>query len=125
MLTTPRAALSAMVGARPSAVPAAPATTPEGARDRLLTPAGFPGIQVLHATVQPGGHSPGAGAGRPEESHFLLVLRGTFTLQLNGTAEQLCAGQSITFRGTDSYSWANLSADTPCEVLWVLSPPAI
>jgi hypothetical protein len=52
-------------------------------------------------------------------------MKGTFTLQLNGTAVQLSAGQSIAFRGTDSYSWANLSADTPCEVLWVLSPPAI
>jgi transcriptional regulator with XRE-family HTH domain len=115
--------------------PVSPAEAPElsfggeGARDRLLTPAGFPGIQVLHATVQPGGHSPGTGTGtgtgRPEESHFLLVLKGTFTLQLNGTAVHLSAGQSISFRGTDSYSWANFSADTPCEVLWVLSPPAI
>jgi transcriptional regulator with XRE-family HTH domain len=111
--------------------PVSPAEAPElsfggeGARDRLLTPAGFPGIQVLHATVQPGGHNAGTGTSRPEESHFLLVLRGTFTLQLNGTPVPLSAGKSITFRGTDSYSWANLSADTPCEVLWVLSPPAI
>jgi transcriptional regulator with XRE-family HTH domain len=111
--------------------PVSPAEAPElsfggeGARDRLLTPAGFPGIQALHATVQPGGHNAGTGTSRPEESHFLLVLRGTFTLQLNGTPVQLSAGKSITFRGTDSYSWANLSADTPCEVLWVLSPPAI
>ena len=135
-LTRICAALEVAPGAMLDPLPAgpvSPAEAPElsfggeGARDRLLTPAGFPGIQVLHATVQPGGHSPGAGAGtgRPEESHFLLVLRGTFTLQLNGTAVQLSAGQSITFRGTDSYSWANLSADTPCEVLWVLSPPAI
>lgn len=70
--------------------PVSPAEAPElsfggeEARDRLLTPVGFPGIQALHATVQPGGHSLGTG-----------------------------------------YSWANLSADTPCEVLWVLSPPAI
>ena len=135
-LTRICAALEVAPGAMLDPLPAgpvSPAEAPElsfggeGARDRLLTPAGFPGIQVLHATVQPGGHSPGAGAGtgRPEESHFLLVLRGTFTLQLNGTAVQLSAGQSITFRGTDSHSWANLSVDTSCEVLWVLSPPAI
>lgn len=109
--------------------PVAPADAPEisfggqGARDRLLTPAGFPGFQVLHATVQPHGRNLGTGAPRPDQSHFVLVLHGTFTLTLNGAASKLTAGQSITFRGTDTFSWANPSPDTPCEVLWVLSPP--
>ena len=111
--------------------PVAPADAPEisfggqGARDRLLTPAGFPGFQVLHATVQPHGRNLGTSAPRPDQSHFVLVLHGTFTLTLNGAANKLTAGQSITFRGTDTYSWANPSPDTPCEVLWVLSPPEL
>lgn len=111
--------------------PVAPADAPEisfggqGARDRLLTPAGFPGFQVLHATVQPHGRNLGTGAPRPDQSHFVLVLHGTFTVTLNGAANKLSPGQSITFRGTDTYSWTNPSTDTPCEVLWVLSPPEL
>ena len=75
--------------------------------------------------MQAHGRNPGTGAPRPDQSHFVLVLHGTFTLTLNGAASELTAGQSIAFRGTDSYSWANPSPDTPCEVLWVLSPPEI
>lgn len=109
--------------------PVAPADAPEisfggqGARDRLLTPAGFPGFHVLHATVQPYGHSLRTSAYRPDQSHFVLVLDGTFIVTLNGAANKLTVGQSIAFRGTDDYSWENPSADTQCEVLWVLSPP--
>src|SRR5262249_47010548 len=90
--------------------PVPPAHAPEisfggqGARDRLLTPAGFPGFQVLHATVQAHGRNLGSGAPRPDQSHFVLVLHGTFTLTLNGAAHELTAGQSIAFRGTDAYS---------------------
>jgi transcriptional regulator with XRE-family HTH domain len=111
--------------------PVAPADAPEisfggqGARDRLLTPAGFPGFQVLHATVQPYGRNLGTSAPRPDQSHFVLVLHGTFTVTVNGAANNLTAGQSITFRGTDTYSWANPSPDTPCEVLWVLATRAL
>jgi transcriptional regulator with XRE-family HTH domain len=97
----------------------------QGARDRLLTPAAFPGFQVLHATVQPGGHNPGTGTSRPQESHFILVLRGSFVLELDGTAHRLHAGESLSFRGTDPYTWRNPDSDAPCEVLWVLSPPEI
>jgi transcriptional regulator with XRE-family HTH domain len=111
--------------------PITPADAPEisfggqKARDRLLTPAGFPGFQVLHAIVQPGGHNPGTGPREPDQSHFVIVLRGQFIITLNGTVQQLSTGQSITFRGTDSYSWANPSTDALCELLWVLSPPEI
>lgn len=111
--------------------PVAPTDAPElhfggqGAQDRLLTPAEFPGFQVLHATVQPGGHSPGTGSGRPQESHFLVVMGGSFAVELNGTAHLLRPGDSLAFRGTDTYGWSNPSPDTPCQVLWVLSPPQI
>lgn len=96
-----------------------------GAEDRLLTPAGFPGLQILHATVEPGGHSSGNGTSHPEESHFVFVLRGRFTVTLNGGSHQLRAGESLAFRGSDTYAWSNPSARSPCEVLWALSPPQI
>jgi hypothetical protein len=112
--------------------PLTPADAPEisfgghGARDRLLTPAGFPGFQVLHATVQPHGHNPGTDPKpRPGQSHFVLILHGEFTLTLNGTANKLSAGQSITFFGSDEYSWVNPSPHTSCEVLWILAPPEL
>ncbi len=111
--------------------PVTPSEAPElsfggqKARDRLLTPAGFPGFQVLHATVEPGGHNPGTGPRPPDQSHFVIVLSGEFVITLNGTDQRLATGQSITFRGTDRYSWANPSTHTPCEVLWVLSPSEI
>ena len=99
---------------------------PSGAREPATGSSPRPASLVSRPCTPPSSPAATAWRGRrPEESHFLLVLTGTFTLQLNGTAVQLSAGQSIAFRGTDSYSWANLSADTPCEVVWVLSPPAI
>jgi transcriptional regulator with XRE-family HTH domain len=111
--------------------PIAPTDAPEisfggtGNRDRLMTPIGFPGFQVLHATVEPGGRNPGTGPIKPEASHFVLVLRGTFVITLNGAAQRLGAGESLTFLGTDHYVSENPSTDTPCEVLWVLTPPEI
>ena len=111
--------------------PVAPARAPEllfgghGVRDRLLTPAGFPGFQVLHSTVAPGGHNPGEVPRVPGESHLVLVLRGSFVVELDGVAQRLCAGDSLTFRGSSHYAWSNPSADTACELVWVLAPPQL
>jgi len=109
--------------------PVAPDDAPEisfgagGAVDRLLTPPDFAAFQVLHATVPPGARNPGAGPLRPEQSHFVLVLRGTLVLVLEGVEHTLSAGRSLAFGGDRHYAWHNPSADTPCENVWVLSPP--
>jgi transcriptional regulator with XRE-family HTH domain len=96
-----------------------------GALDRLLTPPDFPGFQVLHATVEPGGYSPRGGRSDPNGSHFVLVLDGTFELVVNDQPYCLSPGQSITFTGTDRYSWRNPSEDISTRLVWVLSPPEI
>jgi transcriptional regulator with XRE-family HTH domain len=94
-----------------------------GARDRLLTPVGFPHFQVLHATVDPGGNHVVAEELR-EESHLVYVLDGSFTLVLDEKEHRLKAGQSLAFQTPGRYGWRN-DTDQTTEVLWTFSPAVL
>ncbi len=94
-----------------------------GAVDRLLTPPGFPGFQVIHATVAPGGHSERSGQAVPESAHFVHVLSGTFELTVQGHDHTLSGGESLAFAAVDDYSWRNPSDSVPVTLLWALTPP--
>lgn len=94
-----------------------------GATDALLTPIGHPAFQVLHATVEPGGHSDFGAVGE-QESHFVHVLDGRFELRVDDNTHVLEAGQSLAFTTPCAYGWRNPS-EQAVSVLWVFSPPAL
>jgi transcriptional regulator with XRE-family HTH domain len=93
----------------------------EGASDALLTPRANRALQVIHATVAPGGHSGERGYATPSEAQFVHVLRGEFELTLGGEVFAMRAGDSITFGGREARSWRNPGRGR-AEVLWVITP---
>jgi uncharacterized cupin superfamily protein len=94
---------------------------PHGA-DRLLTPTGLPGFQVLESTVPPGGASAGAVVDLVPTAHLLLIREGTFTVRIDGSPYRLQAGDSLAFASPPAYAWRNEGSE-PTRLVWVLAPP--
>jgi uncharacterized cupin superfamily protein len=90
--------------------------------DRLLTPTGLPGFQVLDSTVPPGGGSAGAVVDPVPTAHLLLIRDGTFTVRIDGTPYRLQSGDSLAFASPPAYSWRNEGTE-PTRLVWVLAPP--
>jgi transcriptional regulator with XRE-family HTH domain len=93
----------------------------EGADDRLLSARANRKLQVIHATVAPGGHSGERGYATPSDAQFVHVLRGEFELTLAGEPYRLRAGDSLTFSGREPRAWRNAGRGR-AEVLWVITP---
>jgi transcriptional regulator with XRE-family HTH domain len=92
------------------------------APDRLLTPNGLPGFQVLDSSVPPGGASSGAVVDPVPTAHLLLVREGTFTVRIDGTPYRLQPGDSLAFASPPDYAWRNEGKE-PTRLIWVLAPP--
>jgi len=92
------------------------------APDRLLTPNGLPGFQVLDSTVPPGGSSAGAVVDPVPTAHLLLIREGTFTVRIDGTPYRLQSGDSLAFASPPDYTWRN-EGSGPTRLVWVLAPP--
>ncbi len=78
-------------------------------------------MQPFYTVIQPGG-------GTREDYHhvgeeFGLVLEGELTLRLGEDIYQVPAGSSFYYSSAQSHAWTN-EADTPCRVVWVVSPPS-
>jgi transcriptional regulator with XRE-family HTH domain len=93
-----------------------------GARDELLTPRSQRRIQVLHATVEPGGHSDAEPYPTPTEAQFVHVTGGEFEITIAGETYLLGPGDSLTFSGREQRHWRNPSAAETVELLWVITP---
>lgn len=94
-----------------------------GATDRLLTPIGLPGFQVLHAQIAPGGRSR-YGLVKAPESHFVYALVGKLTVTVDDIAHPLSPGESLSFATPAKYGWVN-DSDEAAVVLWAASPPLL
>jgi transcriptional regulator with XRE-family HTH domain len=90
--------------------------------DRLLTPTGLPGFQVLDSTVPPGGASAGAVVDPVPTAHLLLIREGTFTVRIDGSPYRLQSGDSLAFASPPAYAWRNEGSE-PTRLVWVLAPP--
>ena len=90
--------------------------------DRLLTPTGLPGFQVLESTVPPGGASAGVVVDPVPTAHLLLIREGTFTVRIDGSPYRLQGGDSLAFASPPAYAWRNEGAE-PTRLIWVLAPP--
>ncbi|WP_343948397.1 helix-turn-helix domain-containing protein [Nonomuraea longicatena] len=95
-----------------------------GTVNRLLTPHGFAAFQVLHTTVEPGGHSDGGSACDPGFVHFVHVLAGVLDLTVEGIEHALAAGESLMIPRGGVLGWSNPSPTDDTTLLWVFSPPA-
>jgi transcriptional regulator with XRE-family HTH domain len=93
-----------------------------GVDERLMTPRGQAGVQLVHTTAEPGA------TGGPElytincEVEVAYVLKGTIDIIFAGRRERLTAGDALTLRGNEPHTWENPSSSRGAEIAWVLVP---
>lgn len=92
-----------------------------GAVERLVTPGTQTSLEVIHSVIEPGGGGGEELYALACEAECVYVLRGVIQIVLESGAEQLSAGDAMTFPGSALHTWRN-SSDEACEVLWVLAP---
>ncbi|MCF2129496.1 XRE family transcriptional regulator [Strepomyces sp. STD 3.1] len=93
----------------------------EKIREYLLTPATEQHLQVMRTVLDPGGGSGGAYT-LDSETVFVVVVRGSLHLAVDGQDIQLEAGDSHTFSARSAHAWDNPAA-VEAEVLWSIAPP--
>ncbi|MFD8952490.1 helix-turn-helix domain-containing protein [Streptomyces xanthophaeus] len=93
----------------------------EKIREYLLTPATEQHVQVMRTVLEPGGGSGGAYT-LDSETVFVVVVRGSLHLAVDGQEILLEAGDSHTFPARSAHAWDNPAADE-AEVLWSIAPP--
>ncbi|MFE6145262.1 helix-turn-helix domain-containing protein [Streptomyces sp. NPDC056442] len=93
----------------------------EKIREYLLTPATEQHVQVMRTILDPGGGSGGAYT-LDSETVFVVVVRGSLRLAVDGQEILLEAGDSHTFSARSAHAWDNPAADE-AEVLWSIAPP--
>ncbi|QNQ91137.1 helix-turn-helix domain-containing protein [Corynebacterium poyangense] len=92
-----------------------------GIAERLLSPFDQRGLQLIHASIAPGGEG--------EEELYTMdcameavhVISGEFVLVTSDEQYQLKKGDTVTFPGKEAHTWRNPRSDVPAEVLWVLT----
>jgi transcriptional regulator with XRE-family HTH domain len=90
-----------------------------GIHEELLSPNLGGPLELLMSTIEPGADSgdyshDGAEAG--------LVISGTLDLWIGNNFFVLGAGDSFSFKSTDTHRCAN-SGSEPAKVVWVITPP--
>jgi transcriptional regulator with XRE-family HTH domain len=93
----------------------------EGIREYLLTPAAERHVQVMRTVLEPGGGSGGAYT-LESETVFVVVVRGSLHLAVDGREFLLEAGDCHTFSARSAHAWDN-PAPHESEVLWSIAPP--
>jgi transcriptional regulator with XRE-family HTH domain len=88
--------------------------------DYILTGRGGK-LEVLHSTIEPGGHSGGLYSHDSDEE-CIVVLRGTMELMVDDKMYHLSEGDSITFCSRQAHGWRNIGQDV-LEVIWIITPP--
>jgi transcriptional regulator with XRE-family HTH domain len=91
----------------------------EGLTEGLLSPDLTDDFEVIHSTFAPHSHLPEP-LTRPTQE-VCYIISGEFEIALDGKRFNLKAGDSFRLRG-QQFQWWNRS-DTPCEIVWVISPP--
>lgn len=94
--------------------------TAEKLTEELLSPGLTGSFEMIRSVFAP--HSKSRGL-RPasEKEDGGVVISGRLILTIGARRFELGPGDSFQFRGED-YAWEN-PADTPAEVIWVVSPP--
>ncbi|WP_342069890.1 helix-turn-helix domain-containing protein [Yoonia algicola] len=90
-----------------------------GLTEALLSPDLTDDFEVIHAEFAPHSFLPEP-LSRPTQE-VCYIIKGNFEIALDGQHFHLAAGDSFRLRG-QQFQWWN-THDTPCEVVWVMSPP--
>lgn len=91
-------------------------------REYLLTPAGEKRVQALLSDIEPGGGSGDEPYSLPADVEFVFVLAGQLELVVAGEEITLRQGDAYTFPASTEHMFQVLPASGPAQVLWVFSP---
>ena len=91
----------------------------EGLTEALLSPDLSDDFEVIHSTFAPRSHLPEP-LTRPTQE-VCYIVSGKFEVALDDRHFELEAGDSFRLSG-QQFQWWNRH-DTPCKIIWVISPP--
>ncbi|MGK4066720.1 XRE family transcriptional regulator [Rothia sp. HC945] len=89
-----------------------------GIHERLVSGADLEKVQVIRASIEPGGRGEESLYTVECETEVLHVISGEFVLRTSAGEFELSPGDSVTLSGHEPHSWR--STGGPAEVLWVL-----
>jgi len=93
-----------------------------GVTERLMTPRGQSGMQLIHSSIEPEGHGGSDLYTINCEAETVYVLKGTLEMVFSDRTQRLTAGDALTFSGGEPHTWVNPSSSRGSEVVWVLVP---
>lgn len=93
-----------------------------GIRETELTPRSERLVQLIHSTVDPGGHAAEALYSIECEVEVVYVLAGSVEVRFANETVALTPGDALTFPGREPHTWRNASDTEPAEVMWAISP---
>ena len=92
-------------------------------RKALLTPKPFEALEVVAATLEPGGSTGAEQYAHGDSEELLLVVAGSVELALGADTMRLGAGDCARYRSSTPHRVTNLG-DEAAEVMYVISPPS-
>lgn len=90
------------------------------AEERLLSPRTEERLQVIRASIEPGGHGGEQLYAVSADFDLLHVIEGRMTVRFTSAEWELAAGDSLSFKGREPHSW--VAGPEGADVIWVLSP---
>ncbi|MDI2098312.1 helix-turn-helix domain-containing protein [Ruicaihuangia caeni] len=93
----------------------------EGSLEKLLTPRQESRVQAIHAIIEPGAKGNSQDYTVNSNVHFVHVLDGELTMEIQDQQWVLAKGDSLTFDGKESHHWTASPKDG-ATVLWFLTP---
>jgi transcriptional regulator with XRE-family HTH domain len=93
-----------------------------GVTEQLMTPRTQSNLQLVHSTIEPGGHGGKDLYTINCEVEVVYVLKGSVELLFSDRTQKLATGDALTFSGGEPHTWVNASATRGAEVVWVLIP---
>jgi len=88
--------------------------------ERLLSPRSEERLQVIRASIEPGGHGGEQPYSVAADFDLLHVLSGSITVRFASAEWRLEAGDSLSFNGREPHSWS--AGDEGAEAMWILAP---
>lgn len=90
-----------------------------GIKEQLVTPSANRALQIIHATVEPGGRSEDEPYSMDCSHEALHVVSGDFVLTTPDHRMELQPGDTVSFPGSEPHGWENPGTE-PATVLWVM-----
>lgn len=95
-----------------------------GARKFLLSPRPLSHIEIFAGEFDPGESTGEEPYNHGDSQEFLIVIRGSVDVQIDGSSHLLSAGDTIEYRSSQMHRTVNVGADE-AEVHWIVSPVTV